>query len=100
MQLNKENCYIIYKAFISFLKKEDCFDNFKNEWFRLNRMRPEIENLSIKQMIEFYFKKGEMHNIFDLIDHSFHWIETVNGHNYWRVISYKWFNYLKDKINN
>lgn len=99
--VNKRKYY--YKIFLNFLKKNDCFDNFKNNWYNLEKFRcnrycerannnPKIYFLPLGNNYNF---QNYRYIIFD----SFSWIESPEGLKYWQVIDKEWRKYSNNIIN-
>jgi hypothetical protein len=66
---------MLYKIFIRFLKRENIFDNYKMY------IKPEIS--SIRQI-----------NPRQLIARTMYWDETMEGHDYWCKLHFKWMSIL------
>ena len=80
--LKKENAYKKYIKAIKQQKKGE-FNNFENY----------INVLTISSLKR-CFRNGS--NIPYLIDSSFHWASTKEGHNFWSELDIKWNDKMKD----
>ena len=68
------------KLFIDFLKENNCYAKFKDNFYREN---PE------KDFAEFMCS-----NIYNILIIAFSWSETPEGREYWRNMNYKWVDFL------
>lgn len=70
----------ITKLFIDFLKENNCYIKFKDNFFREN---PEGDFAD--------FIHRSVYNIFII---AFCWSETPEGREYWRNLNYKWNDFV------
>ena len=67
--------------FISFLKENDCFDEFEKY----------LKEDGFHESTESYIESGDATKI-DLVSSAFYWSVTEQGHEYWSNMSKKWQN--------
>lgn len=103
--MDKKEFY--YKQFLNFLKENDCFDKFKNNWYALPRYAPRSRGFG-----KYFYNLKEfllppclipMYMPYKYVKHdSFPWTKTLEGSYFWNEIEDKWFKYsaiLFDKDN-
>lgn len=92
--MNKRKYY--YKVFLNFLKENNCFDKFKNNWYnatcRMNRGCSRANNVP---MIYFFSLRKEhaWEYYCNIIYDAFPWNSTPEGEEYWFDIHNKWMIY-------
>lgn len=89
----EERCY--YTKFIKFLKDNDCFDKFKENWYNLLRFYPlKINGKYEDEIIDFKFyffkRRGTPYCYSQIINDSFDWSKTPERDDYWSDIHKKW----------
>jgi hypothetical protein len=88
----------IVREFLFFLKKENAYKNYikaikeqrKKEFIDWENY---INVLTIKSFRGRFVNSG---NIGHLIDNSFHWAATKEGHDFWSALNIKWYDKMKD----
>lgn len=92
--VNKRKYY--YNIFLNFLKENDCFDNFKNNWYNITyRMDRGCSRANNAPMI-YFFSLREEHAwgyYYNIIYDAFPWNSTPEGSNFWHKIHNKWMIY-------
>lgn len=99
--MNKRKYY--YKIFLNFLKENDCFDNFKNNWYNITcRMDRGCSRANNVPMIYFFSlrKEDAWEYYYNIIYDAFPWNSTPEGSEFWREIDDKWIKYTTNLINN
>lgn len=92
-----------YYDFINFLKINDCFDKFKNNWYNLKRMNCRRFGKNEIYRFKLYFNPTIVcKNMFEpwyyycrsVIYDSFNWSKTPEGFDYWYDIDDLWRKYF------
>lgn len=98
--MNKRKYY--YKIFLNFLKENDCFDNFKDNWYTIRyRANRGYERANNNPKI-YLLPLGDnciFENYRNIIFDSFHWASTPERRKYWQVIDREWRKYSNNIIN-
>lgn len=81
--MNSNDSYI---SFISFLKKNDCFDKFKNNWYSQKRYINGKPCFNLKELCDYCD---------NIINSAFLWSATLEGSDYWDGIYNLWREKLK-----
>lgn len=88
-----------YYDFLNFLKENDCFDKFKNNWYNLKRrscrgFNREYNNLELYLIPADKFPTLTWDYYYcNIIYDAFPWNSTPEGSNFWHKIHNKWMIY-------
>lgn len=85
-----------YYNLLNFLKENDCFDNFKNNWYNITcRMNRGCSRANNVPMIYFFSLRKEhaWEYYCNIIYDAFPWNSTPEGSNFWHKIHNKWMIY-------
>lgn len=99
--MDKKEYY--YRIFLNFLKENDCFDNFKNNWYKLYRYVYRGYEKEYYNLKNYLFPSSLMNRcVFYryVINDSFRWSGTSEGGAFWKEIDDKWIKYTTSLINN
>lgn len=99
--MDKKEFY--YRIFISFLKENDCFDNFKSNWYKLFRYVHRSYGKECYNLKKYLFPSSLMNRcVFYryVINDSFRWDATSEGSTFWKKIDDKWIEYTTKLIKN
>lgn len=88
----------IVREFLSFLKKENVYRDYI-EAIKQQKRREFIHWENYVNVFTIYslkrcFKSDS--GMGNLIDDSFHWASTKEGHNFWSALNKKWYDKMKD----
>lgn len=93
------NSYLIIKEFIKFLSKNNVLKQYVTNISLQSYYRLESSNkanifsiLSIRNGAFFYMNEFQINKYGgeELINYAFNWSRTVEGHDFWSTMSYKW----------
>lgn len=99
----EEKCY--YTKFIKFLKDNDCFDKFKENWYNLKRFYPfKVNGVYDNKFMDFkrYFfeRRPKPYYIIYIINDAFSWGYTPEESEFWDNIHSKWKKECEEITNN
>ena len=89
---------LAYKVFIRFLKEEGVYSQFKRNFKEqtstrivwANGSKPNFVSCDkVMSMKDFTFN---IKNKADILNWAFSWADTIQGHNFWEILSSKWSN--------
>ena len=69
------------QLFIQFLKQNNAYEEFMYN-FEMHRVNPN-ECTTKEFFINTFYG--------DFLTHAFYWKNTMEGHNYWAILDYKWY---------
>lgn len=79
---------IKFKKFISFLKENDCLDNFRKNWYEKERFYTTKYPCVNSNLKKYMFRNAFSYK--DIFTDSFEWEITKEGYFFWSNISSKW----------
>lgn len=93
----EEKCY--YTKFIKFLKDNDSFDKFKENWYNFTRFNAfKVNGVYNNKIMDFkrYFleRKPKPYCYIYIISDAFSWNSTPEGFDYWYNIDDLWREYF------
>ena len=88
----------IVREFLLFLKKENAYEEYikaikQQRKSKFKNWGNYINVLTIDSIKECFRSNGKIRR---LIDYSFHWSSTKEGHNFWSALDIKWCEKMRD----